>query len=614
MSLNLPDPNRAVGDPGHTSDTNLIIDAINTVKSQVDAIPAGPQGPQGEPGTPGAPGVAATITVAGTITTNPGADAQVVESGTAQNKALTFYIPRGQQGPAGSQGPQGPIGPQGNPGTTGATGPTGVVAANAPLTYDSLNRTINLDVDALQLDPDQVTGLDPTGQTGKFVGTLDGQGLDWITSTTTTSWGAIAGTLSDQSDLQTALNNKAPSSGISPSAITGTAVVDNDARLTNERTPVDGSVTEAKIATGAVTSDKIANGTIVDADVSNSAAIAPSKINGTAVVDSDARLTNTRTPTDGTVTDAKIASGGLSPTSITGTAVITSDSRLSDARTPTAHATSHESGGSDELELAPNQITGTAITQSELSDDPPEELSDTASEGTSTNVSRADHVHPIMYDIPAGAVSFDTAPAGLTEDAGTAFWDEDFGTLSLVLSGGNVVLPIGQKSGAEVKNDSGTNITKGKIVQFDGAAGGNIRVEAAVNDGTVSPKLYLGVAAEAISNGGQGFVVETGYIRGLNTNAWAVGTLLYIGASGDLTNTAPAKPAFQVPIAVVTFQNSSAGVVYVRMNTGVELGEVFDVTLTTPASGDALTYDGTKWVNTPIVTDSTPTALFLGGM
>jgi hypothetical protein len=46
--------------------------------------------------------------------------------------------------------------------------------------------------------------------------------------------------------------------------------------------------------------------------------------------------------------------------------VYTGDSRLSDARTPTAHASSHESGGSDELELAPSQVTGTAVVADDV--------------------------------------------------------------------------------------------------------------------------------------------------------------------------------------------------------------------------------------------------------
>lgn len=38
--------------------------------------------------------------------------------------------------------------------------------------------------------------------------------------------------------------------------------------------------------------------------------------------------------------------------------VVTSDARLTDARTPTAHATSHEAGGGDEIEVAQAQVTG----------------------------------------------------------------------------------------------------------------------------------------------------------------------------------------------------------------------------------------------------------------
>lgn len=74
-------------------------------------------------------------------------------------------------------------------------------------------------------------------------------------------------------------------------------VVTSDSRLTDSRTPTDGSVTDTKIASGG---------------------LSPSKVTGTAVVNTDARLSDNRTPTDGSVTDAKITSGGLSPSSIAG--------------------------------------------------------------------------------------------------------------------------------------------------------------------------------------------------------------------------------------------------------------------------------------------------------
>jgi hypothetical protein len=50
-------------------------------------------------------------------------------------------------------------------------------------------------------------------------------------------WGGIAGTLSNQTDLQTVLDAKAPSSGISPRAISGTAVITTDSRLSDSRMP-----------------------------------------------------------------------------------------------------------------------------------------------------------------------------------------------------------------------------------------------------------------------------------------------------------------------------------------------------------------------------------------
>lgn len=44
---------------------------------------------------------------------------------------------------AGTPGPQGPAGPTGPTGATGATGPAGVVAATAPISYDSGTQTVS---------------------------------------------------------------------------------------------------------------------------------------------------------------------------------------------------------------------------------------------------------------------------------------------------------------------------------------------------------------------------------------------------------------------------------------------------------------------------------------
>jgi hypothetical protein len=55
----------------------------------------------------------------------------------------------------------------------------------------------------------------------------------------------------------------------------------------------------------------------------------------------------------------------ITPSQVSGTAVITTDSRLSNARTPTAHASTHGSAGSDPVTIAASQVSGTAVTQAD---------------------------------------------------------------------------------------------------------------------------------------------------------------------------------------------------------------------------------------------------------
>lgn len=106
-----------------------------------------------------------------------------------------------------------------------------------------------------------------------------------------------------------AVTNAKLAGSIDPAKVAGTAVVDNDSRLSDQREPTDSSVTDAKI---------------------DAAGLSPTSITGTAVVDSDARLSDERTPLDGSVTTAKIDAAGIDPTAVTGTAVVDADSRLAE--------------------------------------------------------------------------------------------------------------------------------------------------------------------------------------------------------------------------------------------------------------------------------------------
>jgi hypothetical protein len=112
---------------------------------------------------------------------------------------------------------------------------------------------------------------------------------------------------------------------------TSTLVTTSDSRLSDTRTPTDGSVTNAKVASNAaIAKTKLAALAIVNSDVDAAAAIAESKLS----LASDAAAATASRRTLGT--GATQACAGT-------------DSRLSDARTPTAHKSSHATGGSDAL-------------------------------------------------------------------------------------------------------------------------------------------------------------------------------------------------------------------------------------------------------------------------
>lgn len=106
----------------------------------------GPQGPKGETGDTGPtgpkgePGTAATIAI-GTVTTgDPGTEASVTNSGTANAAIFNFTIPQGLQGQQGIQGPQGEPGPKGEQGIQGEPGPKGETGTGLEIkgTYESL--------------------------------------------------------------------------------------------------------------------------------------------------------------------------------------------------------------------------------------------------------------------------------------------------------------------------------------------------------------------------------------------------------------------------------------------------------------------------------------------
>jgi len=379
MSLNLPDPNKVPGDPQHTQDTNLIIEGINTLKSQVDNIPAGPQGPQGEPGTPGANGQAATISVASTVTTGPGTNAQVVESGTPQNKALTFYIPRGETGLTGAPGSQGPIGPQGDPGTPGAPG-AGLKTGG--LTGQVLQKNSNTDFDTVWAFPANAPVNSVDGRQGDVTlnDLYDAAGAAAAAELNAENYtdGVAAATLSAAEDYADSLAPNYDSAG-SAAAAQAAAEAYADGLAPNYDSAGSAAAAQAaaegyadslavnydaagSAAAAQAAAEGYADSLAVNYDAAGSAAAAQAAAEGYAdslAVNYDAA--GSAAAVAGDLSTHELATTSVHGISDTADLVYDSDSRLTDDRYPTAHAASHELNGDDEIEIDPTQVTGTAV-------------------------------------------------------------------------------------------------------------------------------------------------------------------------------------------------------------------------------------------------------------
>lgn len=162
-------------------------------------------------------------------------------------------------------------------------------------------------------------------------------------------------------------------------------------------------------------------------------------------------------------------------------------------------------------------------------------------------------------------VGFDLA-AAQTVVKGQLAWNATERTLDLGL-GSDVVLQVGQEQLIGVQNNTGSTITNLTVCMYAGSIGNSGNFRVAPFSGTDVKKL-VGVATEDIPNGAVGFVTTFGKIRGVDTRAWSVGAILYLGSNGNLTSTVPTS-GLKVAIAVVISSNIH-GTIFVRANTADE--------------------------------------------
>lgn len=151
----------------------------------------------------------------------------------------------------------------------------------------------------------------------------------------------------------------------------------------------------------------------------------------------------------------------------------------------------------------------------------------------------------------------------------------------VTLQNGRELLKLG-------RNTSGVTIANGSVVAIIGSVGQVAEIELLdITDADQSFKV-IGTATEDILNNAVGNITLIGRVRGLNTIAWAEGTILYADVAGGLSSTKPAKGNRTVLMAVVETSNAGAGVIWQFPRPLPFIGELSDVDTSTAVEEDLL--------------------------
>ncbi len=100
----------------------------------------------------------------------------------------------------------------------------------------------------------------------------------------------------------------------------------------------------------------------------------------------------------------------------------------------------------------------------------------------------------------------------------------------------------------------------------------------------------LGLLAQTLLTGEQGYVVENGLLADIDTSAATAGQAVWLGNTPGsfVFGSPPAEPSHSVYLGVVTRVQQNNGEILVKVQNGYELDELHDVSVGSPTDGDII--------------------------
>ncbi len=165
---------------------------------------------------------------------------------------------------------------------------------------------------------------------------------------------------------------------------------------------------------------------------------------------------------------------------------------------------------------------------------------------------------------------------------GRVFYDSSDKSLSYYNDETDITMNIGREMWARVRNNSGATILNGKAVYINSAIGQLPTIRLAIAS-TLPSSRVIGLATHDIGDNENGYVTIIGEVKGLNTNSFNDGDILYLSAvsAGELTATKPSSPNLVVQMGVVEHAHINQGKILVHPEfDSISVADLYDKSTT----------------------------------
>ena len=208
------------------------------------------------------------------------------------------------------------------------------------------------------------------------------------------------------------------------------------------------------------------------------------------------------------------------------------------------------------------------------------------------------------------AIQFDTTNIPAAHNEGLFHWDDDSGTIEIGMKGGNVRLQLGLETLLRARNITGEDIPNGTPVYINGVSGNSPTIGIANSSIHIVANSTLAVATEDISNNSFGYSTVMGCVNEIDTSNFIIGRPVFLDVVSGLTQTLPTAPNSKVFVGVVIVSSETVGKIFVKIINQPNLDELSNVHISGVTSGQSLTWDGSRWVNSSL---STPSVVYAFG-